>query len=138
MDTTVQTRSTARSVRAVLAGLVVIAATSHATDAALQALGIFPAFGTGMSDAQFALAAVYRTLFGIFGCYLTARLAPQRPLFHAMILGGIGTVISSLGVVATLSQGVDLGPLWYSVLLVLTALPSAWLAARVHQQTVAA
>lgn len=127
-----------RSVRAVLAGLVVIAATSHATDAALQALDIFPAFGSTMSDGQFALAALYRTLFGIFGCYLTARLAPQRPLFHALILGGIGTMISMLGVVATLSQGVDLGPVWYAVSLVLTALPSAWLGARFSQPLIRA
>jgi uncharacterized membrane protein YfcA len=87
-----------------------------------------------MSASQFALAAVYRTLFGIFGCYLTARLAPQRPLFHALILGAIGTVISMLGVVAALSQGGDLGPLWYAVSLVLTALPSAWLGARLHER----
>lgn len=124
-----------RSVRAVITGLAIIAATSHGMDALLQARGIFPAFGDAMSDAQFALAAVYRSMFGIFGCYLTARLAPHRPLFHALILGGIGTVISALGVIATLTQGADLGPLWYASSLTLSALPSAWLGARLHERS---
>lgn len=124
-----------RSIVAVLAGFVVIAVTSHAMDAALRALGIFPDWGATMSDGQFALAAVYRTLFGVFGCYLTARLAPQRARFHALILGGVGTAISSLGVVAALTHAGELGPLWYAVSLVLTALPAAWLGARLHERS---
>ena len=45
-----------------------------------------------MSHALFVLAFSYRAVFDVFGCYLTARLAPARPMLHAMVLGGIGLV----------------------------------------------
>lgn len=123
-----------RSVLAVGGGLVLIAAASHGTDALLRALDVFPAFGEHMSSSMFAAAAVYRTLYGIVGCYLAARLAPRRPQLHALILGGIGTVLSSLGVIAVLQQEADLGPLWYALSLVMTALPSAWLGGRLSER----
>jgi hypothetical protein len=99
-----------KSFLAVFAGLVVIAATSHGVDVVLQATGIFPAFGAGMSDWMFALAAAYRTLLGFAGCYVTARLAPRSPQLHALVLGGIGTLISCVGAIATWNHTPDLGP----------------------------
>lgn len=119
-----------KSVAAVLAGLVAIVVTHTGSDAILHAVSVYPPAGQVMSDALFALALGYRLLFSVLGCGLTARLAPGRPLRHALLLGGIGTLGSLAGLLATLRSGSELGPVWYPLALVLTALPCAWLGAQ--------
>ena len=47
------------------------------------------------------LALSYRLVFGALGSYIAARLAPAYPMRHALIMGAIGTVLATLGVVAT-------------------------------------
>ena len=78
------------SVGAVAAGFIVTALTSTAADAVMHAVGIFPSAPRLMSDSLFALAAAYRALFTVAGGYVTAHLAPDRPMRHAWILAGIG------------------------------------------------
>jgi hypothetical protein len=120
-----------RSVGAVLAGLVTVIVTHTGTDAILHALGVFPPAGQVMSGGLFALAATYRILFTVLGGYVTARLAPSRSLKHALVLGSIGSVLALAGMLATLGRGPEFGPLWYPLLLVVTALPTCWLGARI-------
>ena len=119
------TRSIGRSVAAVFAGFVVVVVLSLGADAVLHATGVFPREGAAMSNALFLLATVYRTVFGIGGSYTTAWLAPNKPLQHALVGGVIGLVLSILGAVTTWNE--NLGPHWYPLALVVTALPSAWL-----------
>lgn len=115
-----------RSIGSVFAGLVFIFVTSMLVDAIMHATGIFPPVDAPpMSNALFALALAYRTVFDVAGCALTAKLAPSRPLFHALILGGIGTVLSVLGAVAMW----DAGTHWYPIALAASALPSAFVGA---------
>ncbi len=121
-----------RSIGAVLAGLLAIFVLSLGTDAALHAAGVFPAWGQPMSDALFLLATVYRTIYAIAGCYLTARLAPARPLRHALTLGVVGLVLSMAGAIATWNRGPAFGPHWYPLALIATALPCAWVGGRLH------
>lgn len=118
-----------RSVGAVLAGLVAIVLLSTGTDAVLHAVGPFPPEGQPMSGVLFGLAFVYRSVFSVLGGYLTARIAPRRPQLHANVLGGIGTVASLAGAVATWNAGPEFGPHWYPIALVVTALPTVWLGA---------
>jgi hypothetical protein len=40
-----------------------------------------------MGDALFLLATAYRIVYGVAGSYVTARLAPDRPMQHALALG---------------------------------------------------
>ena len=70
----------------------------------------------------------YRFLFDVAGSYLTARLAPDRPMRHALALGAIGLVLSIAGAVALWS----VGPAWYPLGLAASALPCAWLGARLR------
>jgi hypothetical protein len=120
-----------RSVGAVVAGLVAIVVSHTGTDAVLHAIGVYPPAGQTMSSALFGLAATYRIVLSVLGCALTARLAPARPLAHTLVLGGIGTLGSLAGLLATLGKGPEFGPLWYPLLLAVTALPCAWLGAKV-------
>ncbi len=119
-----------RRIGAVLAGLVAIFAVTSVTDAVMHAIGVFPPVGAPpMSSALFLFAFAYRFVFDVAGSYLTARLAPDRPMRHALVLGAIGLVLSIAGAVAMW----DAGPAWYPIGLAASALPCAWLGARLHE-----
>ena len=137
MNETQSRRSIGRSVLAVLAGIAVGAALSIGTDSLLRAAGIFPKLGQQMSDGLFGLATAYRIVYGILGSYVIARLAPSRPMQHALIGGVLGLVVSIIGAVATWNR--DLGPHWYAIAIAVTALPCAWAGGklRVMQERVA-
>ncbi len=120
-------RSILRSVGAVLAGLLFVIIITTATDALLHATGIFPPWGKPMSDSLFLLAFAYRIVYGIVGGYITARLAPNQPVKRALLLGVVGFVLSLAGAVATWNRGPEFGPKWYSVALIVIAIPTAWL-----------
>lgn len=121
-----------RSILAILAGLGVIFVLSTGTDQILHASGVYPPWGQPMSDGLFALATAYRIVYGILGCWVTARLAPARPMAHAMALGAIGVVLSLAGLVAAQQQSPALGPLWYSLAIVAISLPCAWAGGRIR------
>jgi hypothetical protein len=116
-----------RSIGAVLAGLLVIFILSTATDELLHATGMMSRGPLPMRGAEglILVLLVYRLTYSVAGCYLTARLAPSRPMRHAMVLGVIGLVFSVMGALVNAQQ--SLGPAWYPWTLVVLALPCAWL-----------
>lgn len=119
---------------AVLAGLLFVIITSTAADALMHATGIFPPLGQPMADSLFVLALAYRIIFSIVGGYITARLAPDRPVQHALILGVIGFVLGLAGTAATWNRGPEFGPKWYPLLLAVTAIPSTWLGGKLVRE----
>ena len=122
-----------QSVGAIAAGFIVTAALSLGTDQALHVLGVYPPWGKPMfSPALNLLALAYRIAFTVLGCYLTARLAPRRPMRHALILGWIGFALSTLGAAVAMSVA-NLGPNWYPILLALSSLPCAWLGGALYR-----
>ena len=128
-EVTIRSRKIGRSILALLAGFIVNVMLSLGTDLGLQALGILPAIGRGpINDFQSALAAAYRTLFGVISSYIVARLAPRRPLEHALVGAAIGMMLATAGAVATWNK--SLGPHWYPLLLIALALPSGWAGAK--------
>ncbi len=125
-------RRVGRSVLAVLAGFLVILVLSLGTDVALHASGIYPPWGKTMADSLFGLATAYRIVYGVLGCWVAARLAPNRPMAHAVALGLLGVVISLGGLAYAQKQGPEFGPLWYSVAIVAISFPCAWLGGRIR------
>ena len=117
-----------RSIRAVLAGAVVGVAVTTLVDVGLHVAGVFPPIDVPIDDRQALLASAYRLVIGIGSAWLTARLAPGRPLQHALVLGGLGAAVAFVGVLAT--WRLDLGPRWYPISLVVLAGPQAWAGAR--------
>jgi hypothetical protein len=85
-----------------------------------------------MSTSLWLLATAYRTVYCIAGCYIAARLASARPMMHAMALGILGLIVSTVGVVSTWNRGPDFGPRWYPLALVATALPCAWIGGKLR------
>jgi len=121
-----------RSIGAVVAGLVFIVILHTLADVLMHALGIFPPWFQYMPDSLFLLATAYRSVFSILGCYITARLAPNRPMLHALILGAIGVVLSFAGAAATWNKGREFGPRWYSIALIILSLPLSWLGGKIR------
>jgi hypothetical protein len=122
------------SIGAVLAGLVVIVVLDNLIDLILHTTGIYPPMWSAMADTLYLLAIAYRTVDGILGCYVAARLAPNRPLSHALALGVIGVILSGLGAVATWNAGPEFGPAWYPLTLVAISLPCAWAGGQLASQ----
>jgi len=122
-----------RSVLAVIGGFLVVVLLSIATDAVLHAAKVYPPPDQGLHDPLLNLLALaYRSVFSVLGGWVTARLAPNTPLRHAFILGVLGLIAGTAGVIATWNLG--LGPRWYPILLAVTGLPlcglGGWLAVR--------
>lgn len=121
-------RRIGRSILALLVGMVVGVALTLATDQVLHKIGVFPPWGASMVgfDGALLLATIYRTVYGVLSSYITARLAPNRPMGHALVGGLIGLLASAAGAAATWNKGPAFGPHWYPLALVVLALPTAW------------
>ena len=120
-----------KSVWAVAAGVLVIVGVTTVVDIALHLVGVFPAMGQPLDDALSLLATGYRVVISIGGAWLTARLAPAKPMQHAMILGYVGVVLGLVGLAATWNLG--LGPRWYPIALVVLAIPQCWAGGRLYE-----
>src|SRR4051812_33920394 len=116
-----------RSSVALATGLVVGVVLSLGTDQILHVLKVYPPWGQTMSDRLFMLATAYRVVYSIVGSYIAARLAPDRPMWHAMVLGVVGLVVSLAGAAATWNAKPPLGPHWYAVVVALISIPCAWI-----------
>ena len=112
-------------------GLVFIVITHTGTDAILEAIGVLPKDNLFVPTGLILIVIGYRAVFSLAGCYLTAKLAPQNPMKHSLILGTIGVVLSTVGAIATANM--NLGPAWYAWSLVVISLPIAWLGGKLHE-----
>ena len=99
------------SLRAVVAGVLAVIVVTTLVDIALHVAGVFPRMDQPLNDALALLATTYRIVIGIGAAWLTAWLAPARPMKHAMVLGYIGVVFA----------------------LVLLAVPQSWIGARLYE-----
>src|SRR5262245_7746343 len=129
-----------RSVGAIFAGMVTVIVLSLATDVILHATGIYPPWFQPMADPLWVLALAYRIVYGVLGGYVAARFAPNKPMKHALIVGFIGLALTIVGVAMHWNKGPEYGPKWFSIALLVTALPCAWaggklVASRPHRQT---
>jgi hypothetical protein len=120
-------RRLGRSLLALLAGMLVGIVLSIGTDVVLHVIGLFPSLGEPVSSPPLVLATVYRSVYGVIASYVAARLAPSRPMTHALVLGMLGFVVSIVGAGVTWNKGPAFGPHWYPVALVVLAIPTAWL-----------
>jgi len=123
-----------RSTGAVLLGFLAVVVLSLGTDQVLHVLQVYPPWGQPMHDPGLNLLALsYRIGYTVVGGYITARLAPHSPMRHALALGIVGFAVGAAGAIATIPM--HLGPSWYPIALVLTALPCAWLGGALHRRS---
>jgi hypothetical protein len=127
-------RRIGRSIGAVLAGIVVGIVLTIATDIVLHVIRVFPPWGASMVgfDGALLLATIYRTVYGIGASYIIARLAPDRPMQHALVGGVVGLAVSIVGAAVTWNKGPAFGPHWYPLALIALAMPQAWVGGRLR------
>ncbi len=113
-----------KSFLAVFVGVLFVIVVTTLVDMALHAVGFYPSSDQPLSDSLAVVATAYRIIISIAGAWITARLAPQDPVKHALILGVVGTVLGLVGVVATWNLG--MGPRWYPIALAVLAIPQCW------------
>jgi len=114
-----------KSIGAVFAGVLFIIVATTLVDIVLHLTGVYPPMKESLTDRLAGLATSYRVIIGVLGGWLTARLAPHKPMKHALILGLVGTVLGLGGVVANAYK--PMGPMWYPIALVVLAIPQCWL-----------
>ncbi len=129
-------KNTFKSIGSVFAGFITVVVLSVGTDFVLETLHIFPpqsdpkAYLTWM----LVLALAYRSLYTVAGGYVTARLAPDRPMRHIIILGIVGIMAGTLGLIVSWNFAPDH---WYPILLVIGALPCTWLGGKLQTNVAA-
>lgn len=127
---------TLKSIGAVLAGVLVIIIVTTLVDILLHVVHFFPAMDKPINDFQALVATLYRIVISVAGAYLTAKLASDRPMLHAMMLGYVGTVLGLIGVYVTWNLG--LGPRWYPIALAVLAIPQCWAGGKLYLRRSAA
>lgn len=118
------------SIWAVAAGVIFIIVVTTLVDIVLHVAGVFPPMDQPLNDSLALLATSYRIIISVAGAWLTARLAPDRPMKHAMNLGYLGVILGVVGLVATWNKG--LGPRWYPIALVVLAIPQCWAGGKLY------
>jgi len=113
-----------RSVWAIVAAILFGIVVTTIVDIILHMVGYYPPLGEPMDDRQSLVATAYRIVIGIAGAWITARLAPAKPMKHVVILGILGTVVCIVGLAVTWNRG--LGPHWYPIALAVLALPQSF------------
>ncbi len=123
-------KNTFGSILAGLAGIATVVIPTSISDAILNHAGYYPSHGQPAPGSHFAVATVYRVIFGLAGGYVTARLAPNRPVGHSLVLGALGLVLTLAGTIATWDKGPDFGPHWYPIGLMVLTMPQSWAGAK--------
>jgi hypothetical protein len=121
------------SIWAIAAGVLFIIVVSTLVDIVLHLTNVYPPMDQPLNDSLALLATSYRIVISVAGAWLTARLAPNKPMWHAMVLGVVGTVLGLVGVVATWNLG--LGPRWYAIALAVLAIPQCWAGGKLYEMT---
>lgn len=116
---------TFRSILSIIAGFITVVVLSIGMDMIVEGVGILPPADRPelLVTWMLVFALAYRTVFTIIGGYVTAWLAPSKPIKHTIILGILGTIAGTAGVIGAW----NLGNHWYPIALAVLALPSTWL-----------
>src|SRR5260221_2767170 len=124
-----------KSIWAVVAGVLFIIIVTTLVDVVLHVARVYPPWDQPIDDRLALLATSYRIVISVAGAWLTAKLAPAKPMKHALILGYVGVVLGLAGLAATWNAG--LGPRWYPIALVVLAIPQCWLGGKIYEIRVA-
>jgi hypothetical protein len=121
-------KNTGKSILAIVVGIVLIFVLSILMDIIMLKTGVMTDNPFSANPAWVVVVVLsYRIVINVFGCYMAARLAPERPMRHAMILGFIGLVLSIIGSAMMWQE-----PYWYPVALIVLALPCAYIGGKLR------
>jgi hypothetical protein len=113
-----------RSIGAVAVGFLFIAVLSFGSDILLRVT--FPDDVNVpvriVSSRVLLLSLISAAVYATVGCYLTARLAPARPMWHALVLGALVLIFTVINADVLWI----LAAMWYKLASLVIVLPCAW------------
>ena len=120
------------SIGSVLAGFLFIAIGVNAANVPLRRMmpQAFEANGGTHDTTALLISFVAVAVFAIAGSYLTARLAPNRPMRHALILAACGLVFNVTAAAMTWGYW----PAWYTLVSLALVIPYGWLGGRLRER----
>jgi len=122
-----------RSIAAVIAGYVTLAVLTAGTIFLLGAA--FPASYTPTNTGWVLFNLLYGALYAVVGGYVAGVIARRAEVGHGLALGILMVVLSLVTFVLTQTGQPPTGqPLWYSIALVVLALPTPVLGSYLRQR----
>jgi len=115
----------ARSAEAVFWGMTTMVILWFATNSLLNLFGAFSALDAASDPELHWFMLLYHSSYVAVGAGVAARLAPQQPIGHGVLVGVITFGLSLSGAVDTIVR--DPAPAWYQIGLVVAAMPCGWL-----------
>lgn len=130
-----------RSILSIIAGFILIGVLAFGADAVVRvAMPGWTLSPTGRVESAPVLLFItaYVFVFAVFGCYITAWLAPHSPMKHALILGLLGLLFNIVGTIMMWHTA----PAWFHIVNLILVMPASWLGGRLreaqlHQMTLA-
>lgn len=120
-----------RLVFAIMTAILINFILATAIDMGFHAAGIYPPYGQPMMDSGLmAIAMSYRMLITIFAAYITAMIAREKAKTAIYFTGILGTILWLIGAIV----GWDLGPAWYHITGIVSALPLALLGWKIYER----
>ena len=121
-----------RSILAIVAGFLFIGVLATGTGMAVMKAvpAAFDSSGRTDSVPMLLFTLAYVGIIATAGCWLAARLAPDRPMRHALILGALGLVFNIAGTAARW----DTAPAWYHIVALATVMLWAWLGGSIRER----
>jgi hypothetical protein len=122
-----------RSIGAVLAGLISIVILSGVISAILTQTDVFPKGKLPLHGSLSVVMSilVYQVIIYAVGCFATVKLAPQDPMQHVLVLGGLGTILNlASGLGLATKNGVVF--FWFYLSLAVLSLLTAWVSGKLY------
>lgn len=120
-----------RSTLAVVGGFLLIGALAFGTGTLVQSA--WPtrhaADGTPTTTEMMLVQLLYVGVYATLGCWAAARLAPSRPMLHALVVGVLGLALNVPSAILLR----DRAPAWYLAAGVVTTMCWAWLGGRIAE-----
>lgn len=120
-----------KSLIAIVSGIAVTFILSNGTDYLFRKANILPPSTMYVSSIIIITVILYRCIYNVIGSFIVAKLAPYQPMGHALGVGIFGFLGSLAGTIATWNM--NLGPHWYPISVAITAIPCAWLGAKLNE-----
>lgn len=121
-----------KSIGVILLSFAIIALMSVLTDFLLEKIGVLPNPEKGLFETwAILLVLFYRAIYTVFAGFIIARLAPNKPILHAIILGVIGTSITLWAISSP--EFAQKSTLWFGYTLAILTIPCLWLGVKIQQ-----
>jgi len=121
-----------KSIGVILLAFVVNALLSVLTDFLLERIGVLPNPERGLFETwAILLCLFYRAIYSVLAGFIIAKLAPNKPMLHALILGVIGVAITLLSV--SNPEFAQKSKLWFGYTLAAITIPCIWLGVKIQQ-----